>query len=238
MRHRHHHRRPGSEPAPDGPAVTATAIELIGNRGRVYGPCTFTVPAGRLTVVRGPSGSGRTTLLLTLTGRMRPTCGDVTILGHPYPQQGRAIRARTAVAGFAGIDDLDEAVTVGEAVRERDCWLAPWYARVPRADAARVEQVCGPLFGDRPHPSPGTVAWELGELDGLLLRVALALVPGPDLLAVDHLDQVSDPAQRRFLLGRLRAVADTGTTVLAAAVDTAGPVDDAHQLHTLADPED
>ena len=37
------------------------------------------VPAGRLTVVRGPSGSGETTLLNLLGGLDRPTEGEVML---------------------------------------------------------------------------------------------------------------------------------------------------------------
>lgn len=225
--------RPQERGAPgadlDQPAIEVDNLELHGNRGRVYGPCTFTVPVGRLTVLRGSSGSGRTALLLTLTGRMRPSRGSAAILGESYPKQGRRIRRDTAIAGFAGIDDLDEATTVGEAVRERDCWLAPWYKRVPRTTAERVEQVCGPIFGDRPHPAPSTLVWELGELDTLLLQVALALLPQPLILAVDDADQVSDPADRRFLLHRLHEVA-TATTVIVAAVDEGPPLPGAHYL--------
>ncbi|MET3806606.1 thiol reductant ABC exporter CydD subunit [Nakamurella sp. UYEF19] len=50
-----------------------------GERGTV-GPLTLTVPAGRITVVTGPSGVGKTTLLAVLAGVTRPTAGTVTVI--------------------------------------------------------------------------------------------------------------------------------------------------------------
>ncbi|WP_049793798.1 ATP-binding cassette domain-containing protein [Hoyosella subflava] len=209
----------GSEP----PVVSARGIELKGARGRVYGPCTFDVPDGELTVIQGPPGSGRTSLLLTITGRMRQATGDLTILGLPYPKKGRRIRSYTAIAGFAEIDDLDEAVTVGEAIRERRTWAAPWYRPVRKVKDAAVADVCELVFGDRAIPSANTVIWELGQLDRLLLQVSLALIRDPYLLAVDDFEQIESNADRVYFTERLRAIASTCAVVTTAADSIGDP---------------
>src|SRR3954451_15518680 len=119
------------------PAVRARRLELHADRGTVYGPVDLDVAAGAVTLVQGPQGAGRTSLLLTLAGRMTAdTTSDLAVLGHRLPADRRVVQRQVAVAGFGGIDELDDAVTVGSHVRERLAWLSPWYRRSPRADQA------------------------------------------------------------------------------------------------------
>ncbi|MDM7853720.1 ATP-binding cassette domain-containing protein [Cellulomonas alba] len=206
------------------PVVVARRLALHGERGTVYGPVDLDVPAGTLTVLHGPQGAGRTSLLLTLAGRMVPDRGSsLTVLGRPLPHARREVQRRVAVAGFSGIDDLDDSVTVAAHVRERIGWLSPWYRRVPRADQATVDGVLAPVFGTRAVPAASTVVWHLDEVDALLLRIALAMAQRPRLLVVDDVDRVQDPARRAVVWRHLSHLAETGTTVVAAtsSFDTA-----------------
>ncbi|GEK19609.1 AAA family ATPase [Cellulomonas xylanilytica] len=202
------------------PAVTALALQLHGDRGPVFGPLDLEIEAGTLTLVRGPQGAGRTSLLLALAGRMAPDpSSDLVVLGHRLPTHRALVQREAALAGFAGIDDLDDSVTVGAHVRERLAWLAPWYRRAPRADQATVDRVLAPVFGDLPVPDVQTVVWHLDEVDVLLLRIALAMAQGPRLLVVDDVDQVHDRTRRHLVWDRLDALARTGVTVVASCAD-------------------
>jgi ABC-type Mn2+/Zn2+ transport system ATPase subunit len=203
--------------APTDLAVRATGLRLHGSRGGVYGPVDLAVPAGTLAVVQGPQGGGRSSLLLTLAGRMVPDSGSrLTVLGETLPRRRAAVQRRAAVAGFAGIDDLDESVTVGDLVRERLAWLSPWYRRVPKVDQATLNRLAAPVFGERPLPRTSTLVWHLDEVDAMLLRVTLAMAQHPDLLVVDDVDQVHDSQRRQTVWTRLEAIAASGTTVVAA----------------------
>lgn len=198
-------------------AVRAHALSLHGHRGVVYGPVDLEVDAGELAVVHGPQGGGRSSLLLTVAGRMAPDRGArLTVLGEPLPRRRRAVQRKAAIAGFAGIDDLDEGVTVGVLVRERLAWLAPWYRRVPRVGQARFERLARPVYGDRPVPRVDSVVWDLDEVDVMLLRLTLAMLQRPELLVVDDVDQVHDSARRQLVWSRLEAIAASGTTVVAS----------------------
>ncbi|HEY0188457.1 MAG TPA: ATP-binding cassette domain-containing protein [Cellulomonas sp.] len=215
---------PADDPAPDTAAesptalaVRATGLRLHGSRGPVYGPVDLAVPAGTLAVVQGPQGGGRSSLLLTIAGRMLPDRGcRLTVLGEPLPRRRTAVQRRAAVAGFAGIDDLDESVTVGDLARERLAWLSPWYRRVPRIDQPTLNRLVAPVFGERPLPRTRTLVWHLDEVDAMLLRIALAMAQHPDLLVVDDVDQVHDSRRRQTVWSRLEAIAATGATVVAA----------------------
>lgn len=212
--------RPEStDPAESGVAVSARNLHLAGKRGPVYGPIDLTVRTGELLLVTGPAGSGRTALLLTLAGRLRPSPGsELDVLGHRLPRWARAVQHRSSAVGFAGLDDLDEEVSVAAAVREREAWLASWYRIVRRPDDAHVATVCGRVFGDRPVPTARQVVHSLDETSNLMLRISLAMLSNPSLLVIDDLDQLRDSGSRIEVWESLRRLsARDGVTVLVAS---------------------
>ncbi|QTE28242.1 ATP-binding cassette domain-containing protein [Pengzhenrongella sicca] len=199
------------------PAVVATGLALHGSRGLVYGPVDLVLPAASLLVVQGTQGAGRSSLLLTLAGRMVPDRGArLTVLGLDLPRARTQVQRRAAIAGFAGIDDLDESVRVSDLVRERLAWLTPWYHRVPPVTQRAFAAHASAVWGDRPIPRVGSMIWDLDEIDVMLLRITLAMAQRPDLLVVDDIDQVRDGVRRQFVWTRLEAIAAAGTTVIAS----------------------
>ncbi|WP_207204588.1 ATP-binding cassette domain-containing protein [Sanguibacter massiliensis] len=194
-------------------AILAKSLQLDGPHGPVYGPIDMHVAPGDLVVLQGPQGSGRTSLLLTLAGRMKPSPSTVqlTVRGHHLPRDRRAVQQVTAIAGFAGIDDLEPSVTVGDTLRERLAWLTPWYRRTPPVTDATLRELATPVFGTRRVPTARTLVRDLDEVDAMLLRIVVALVAHPDVLVVDDLDQVHDTARRQIVWDRLAALT-TATT--------------------------
>lgn len=193
--------------------LRANGLALSAARGRVFGPLDIALDTP-FTLVVGDAGTGRTSLLLTLAGRMKPSAGSLEVLGTSGL---RAIQRLGAIAGFSGIDDLEDSVTVSNAVTERLRWDAPWYRRVARADAATVARVLGRAFGDLPQPSADTMIWDLDEDDRMLLRIALALVDAPQLLVVDNVDHVHNLSAQAGVLRQLARLASEGLLVIASA---------------------
>jgi len=82
-------------PIPTRPAGrgTAAAIRCI-DVARAFGPnrvldgVTCEVPAGEITVVMGPSGTGKSVLLRHFVGLLRPDRGDVFVEGRSVPGMG------------------------------------------------------------------------------------------------------------------------------------------------------
>lgn len=203
-------------------AIAATGLQLDGRRGRVFGPVDLAIEPGTLTLITGRAGSGKTSLLLTLVGRMKPNRGSrLTVLGRRLPARAVGVQHRSAAVGVHGLDDLDEEVTVAETVREREAWLAPWYRIVRTPGDERVAEICAPIFAGFPPPRARQLVHELDEADNLLLRIALAMLNGPELLVVDEIDALHDTDSRRRVWEALHGLADSGVTVVVAA-GTAG----------------
>ena len=197
--------------------LIADELSVSHKRGVVFGPLSFSADDG-LTVICGPAGSGRTSLLLTLAGRMKPSSGSLFVLGEDLPRHARRIQRRTGVSGFHGIDSLEESVSVAAAIRERHAWLAPWWSFIRAVDDAEVARVCGPVFGDIPVPAASTMIWDLDEVEMVLLRASLAMMSRPDVLFFDQVEQVHSIEARRLLWHRLGAIVAAGTPVIASAI--------------------
>jgi heme exporter protein A len=93
------------------PGVTQAlepAIELVGLR-RDFGDRTaldgvdLRVDPGGSLAVLGPNGSGKSTLLRILAGLLRPTSGEVSVLGCDLPKETHRLRGRV---GYLGHDPL------------------------------------------------------------------------------------------------------------------------------------
>ncbi len=84
------------------PVAEATGVTLAYGRHTVLADAGFRLPAAAWTAVVGPNGSGKSTILRALAGLLRPSCGELRVLGT------EPVRARSEVryvAQRAGIDD-------------------------------------------------------------------------------------------------------------------------------------
>jgi ABC-type branched-subunit amino acid transport system ATPase component len=182
---------------------------------------------GSLIAIEGPSGSGRTCLLLALTGRMKAAEGTAVVGGARLPKQMAAVRRVSALAHVPGVTDLEPALTVGEHLRERvllqrrfgDSLRGLLRPRGERRDEAalRVDAALAAAGLDREALPKGsrTAVRDLERMEALRLSVALALIGRPRLLAVDDTDLKLSEAERSEVWALLRSLADAGTTVLA-----------------------
>ncbi|MGJ5750904.1 ABC transporter family protein [Streptomyces puniciscabiei] len=211
----------------DGVHVKAEGLGLKGPRGWAFRGVTLDAEPGSLIAIEGPSGSGRTCLLLALTGRMKPTEGVATVGGFKLPRQTAPLRRVSAVANVAGVTDLEPALTVGEHLRERALLqsrfgdslrelLRPRTQRVHEA-RLRVDAALAAAGLDLETLPKGsrTAVRDLERPQELRLSIALALLGRPGLLGVDDLDTKLSDAERAELWELLRSLTRAGTTVAA-----------------------
>ncbi|MFH9857765.1 ATP-binding cassette domain-containing protein [Streptomyces sp. NPDC017202] len=214
-----------------GVAVTAEGFGLRGPRGWAFRNVGLDAEPGSLIAVEGPSGSGRTSLLLALTGRMKATEGTAVVGTARLPKQMAAVRRVSALANVTGVTDLDPALTVGEHLHERAllqrrfggsvrALLRPRTARVTE-EKLQVDAALAAAGLEREALPEGarTAVRDLERLEALRLSVALALLGRPRLLAVDDADLKLSDAERAAAGALLASVAASGTTVVAACAE-------------------
>ncbi|MET7620269.1 ATP-binding cassette domain-containing protein [Streptomyces sp. NPDC005408] len=212
---------------PHGVAVTAEGFGLKGPRGWAFRSVNIEAEPGSLIAIEGPSGSGRTCLLLALTGRMRPAEGRAEVGGLALPRKMAAVRRISALGPVPGVSELDPALTVAEHLRERALLQRRFDSSLrallrPRAERtaearSRIDkalEAAGLDLAALPKEER-TAVRDLERLEALRLSVALALIGRPRLLAVDDTDLKLSDTDRAEAWKLLRSVADAGTTVLA-----------------------
>lgn len=214
-----------------GLSLDVRGLGLRGPRGWAYRGVRVTAGPGSLVAVAGPSGSGRTSLLLTLTGRMRPTEGTALVGGLVLPRRMAAVRRVSALAHVPGVTDLDPALTVAEHLRERallqrrfgDSVRGLLRPRRERARAARqaIDRALDAAGLDPQSLPKGarTAVRDLERVERLRLSVALALIGRPRLLGVDDVDLKLSPDERAEVWELLRSLTEDGTTVVAVCAE-------------------
>ncbi|MCQ9369114.1 ABC transporter ATP-binding protein [Brevibacterium sp. 91QC2O2] len=199
---------PQGSPEPE-PMINA---EDLGMRGKspVFEHVDAQVPAGGMLVIIGPEGTGKTALLLSLTGRMKFTHGHATVAGIDVAKQPRRVRSIASLGPVKDVTDLDDNLTIEHHVAERIIMYQPWYKpfaskqhvaralEVMRRVSARVSAAIQPEPGTPEARTASRVATgtfpaksyvgDLSDLDRFLLGLALALFAHPQVVAVDDID--------------------------------------------------
>jgi ABC-2 type transport system ATP-binding protein len=163
----------------------------------------LSVAPGSVFGLLGPNGSGKTTTILMLLGLLRPTSGEIKVLGLPAGH--KQARQRT---GFLPEETrLYEFLTGAETLE----FVGRLFS-VPRAERRRRSEELLRRTG----------MWEARDRrlatysKGMARRIGLAqaLIGQPELVVLDEPTSGLDPVGNREVKDLLREVADTGTTIL------------------------
>ena len=206
------------EASPTGePVLVAENLALATRRGPVFGPLSFTIEPDRLTLITGSSGSGRSALLLALTGRMSKTTGRLRVAGHDAIARPRRVRSVTAVARIAGLVDLEPQLTVGESITER----ALIDGVDPDAGARTFDELCALLDLELLdlELSSNALVDELSGPQRTLLSVLLAALRPSELIVLDDLERSASGAEQIMIIDTLGALCANGHTVVATLTD-------------------
>jgi ABC-type multidrug transport system ATPase subunit len=188
--------------------VSTRGLGLATRRGWVFRDLSFDLGAGSVGALLGPTGSGKTALLLALAGRMRPTAGSATVAGLDLGRDLRRVRRVTGMGLIAGINDLDDQLTAFDHVREQ--LLLRWGRP---SDAAGLLERTGAAEYARARVE------DLDVEQRVRVGLAMALVGSPRLIVADEFDHDLDPDQQIRIATLLRDLADERTAVLTACID-------------------
>jgi ABC-type multidrug transport system ATPase subunit len=193
-----------------GITIEADGLSVDGPQGPVFSGVSLHAAAGSLVAVAGSGGSGRTSLLLTLAGRMRPTAGTARVDGHPLPAQAGAVRRLVTVAQAGGAAELQEGWRVSEAIGLRGVLRG---LAIGAREAAAALEACGL------DPAPDALVRELSSAQRTRLAIALAWLEDPPGVVVDDVDRGADRTEERAIWDVLRALSQRGATIVAATTD-------------------
>jgi len=214
--------------------VEARNVTIRGARGVVVSDLDVEFDEPGVCVIQGPDGSGKTSILLMLAGRMKFESGVVEVAGYVLPEQAPAVQRHVALAEMPGINDLENSLTLSGHIAERlsSRTLMPWARRkdidavMDRFTAALVaaRQIKGAVV-PRTHVEPTWYVGDLNSVERELFGVVLALTEGPRILAIDENGELRSDADRWAVVagvGHLvRAVRETGHPLSVMATRTA-----------------
>jgi ABC-type branched-subunit amino acid transport system ATPase component len=197
---------------PPGPVLIANGLGLLTKAGWVFKDIDITLRPASVAAVVGPSGTGRSCLLLALSGRMATNTGSLVVAGHSMRDKPAAIRAVTAVARVGSLAVPEPAFTVRESINER-CLLEDVDARV---GLARYQEACDAL---QFTVDPTALVSSLIGDQATLFALALACVRVSALIVLDDLDRGVSAAVQQTLLDALIRLAKTGPTIVVSTTD-------------------
>jgi heme exporter protein A len=147
---------------------------------------------GQTLVVLGPNGSGKSTLLRILASLLRPTSGEVAVLGCRLPDESWKLRGRIGFVGHMPLLYRDLTGRENLELQARLHGLDPALAKERiEADLAVVG------MSRRADERVG------GYSAGMRQRIAIcrAIVARPELLLLDEPDSNLDPEGREAIRG-------------------------------------
>ena len=191
--------------------AAALAIQISGLR-REFGDRTaldgvdLQLERGGSLALLGPNGSGKSTLLRILAGLLRPTAGEVRVLGAPLPKETYRLRGRVGYVGHEPLlyRDLSS--------RENLALAAALHGLEPAQAAARIERLLEAVRMERRGDD------RIAELSaGMRQRIDIcrAVLHEPQLLLLDEPDAHLD-SQARELVAPLIAVDQNRTRVVVS----------------------
>jgi branched-chain amino acid transport system ATP-binding protein len=202
--------------------LSAEAISKRFGGVRALEAVRFSIAAGEIYGLIGPNGAGKTTLFNVLTGIYPPDAGRFSFAGHDIsgcaPERiADAGIARTFqnIRLFANLSALEN-VMIGRHVRTRAGVLGAVLRNKRTLDEERaIERRALELLdyvGIRARANDA--AGNLPYGDQRRLEIARALATDPQLLALDEPAAGMNAAERLALGKLIRAIRDTGLTVL------------------------
>lgn len=187
------------------PAVVAVDIgKRFGDRDVVQG-LSFEVQRGTIFGIIGPSGGGKTTTIRMLLGVMKPTSGDLRVLGRAPHQFRRRDRERLGYMPqqFVLFPELSVMENMGFAASIYGMGLFGRGKRIRRT----LELV--ELWDARDRPA--------GLLSGGMqrrLELATTLIHNPEVIFLDEPTAGIDPVLRAKFWEHFRALRDSGRTLI------------------------
>ncbi|MBB1269620.1 ABC transporter ATP-binding protein [Shewanella sp. SR44-3] len=179
------------------------------------------IPRGSIYGFLGPNGCGKSTSIRMLTGLLRPTSGDIRVLGETLPGAEEKLRRRIGymTQKFSLYENLS--------VKENLEFVAQIYGFKRSEAKARLAELIN-LYDLKGQEKQMAGSMSGGQRQRLAL--AAATLHRPELLFLDEPTSAVDPENRREFWERLFDLCAQGTTILVST----HYMDEAERCHGLA----
>jgi len=198
-------------------AISARGLAKRFREVRAVDGIDLDVPRGMIFAILGPNGAGKTTLMRMLATLTTPDSGAATVMGHDLVGAPHDVRGAIAMTGqFAS---LDEDLTG----RENLLLLARLWGFRGREARQRADDLLA-AFELSDAATKQVKAYSGGMRRRLDIAASLMVTPG--VLFLDEPTTGLDPKARQSVWRIIRALAESGVTVLL----TTQYLDEADQL--------
>lgn len=170
---------------------------------------SFTVADGQICGLLGPNGAGKSTIMNILTGYLSATSGQVTVAGHPLPEEADA--AKACVGYLPEQPPLYPEMTVQEYLT-----FAAELKGVKKAE--RKEQVCRAARRTGLEAVLPRLIRSLSKGYKQRVGIAQALLGGPKLIILDEPTVGLDPAQVIEIRKLIRELGRAHTVILSSHI--------------------
>ena len=170
---------------------------------------SFTVEDGRIYGLLGPNGAGKSTIMNILTGYLAATSGQVTVAGHPLPEEADA--AKACVGYLPEQPPLYPEMTVGEYLD-----FAAELKGVKKADRRQQVQRAAERIGLE-NVLPRLIR-SLSKGYKQRVGIAQALLGSPKIIILDEPTVGLDPAQVIEMRKLIRELGKAHTVILSSHI--------------------
>jgi branched-chain amino acid transport system ATP-binding protein len=174
---------------------------------------TLTVEAGEILSVVGANGAGKTTMLRTISGLMRPRTGEILLEGT------RMDRLPCHAVVERGVVQVPEGRKIFPSLTVLENLELGSYTSRARAERERsLERVFGlfPVLGERRRQAAGTLSGGQQQM----LAIARALMALPRILMLDEPSLGLAPLVVREIFRVISEINRAGTTILLVEQNT------------------
>lgn len=170
---------------------------------------SFTVADGQICGLLGPNGAGKSTIMNILTGYLSATSGQMTVAGHPLPEEADA--AKACVGYLPEQPPLYPEMTVQEYLT-----FAAELKGVKKAE--RKEQVCRAARRTGLEAVLPRLIRSLSKGYKQRVGIAQALLGSPRLIILDEPMVGLDPAQVIEIRKLIRELGRAHTVILSSHI--------------------
>ena len=204
-------------------------VDFMYEERPILAGASFTIPAGEVTAIVGPSGAGKTTIADLALGLVRPQRGEILVDGVPLAEID--VAAWRHKVGYVP----QEMLLLHDCVRVNVTLGDPALSEKDVRDALEAAGAW-----DFVNQLPEGMETPLGERGARLsggqrqrIAIARALVHRPRLLILDEATAALDPTSERGIYDTVRAL--RGRTTVLAISHQRGLLDVADHVYRLAE---